>query len=391
MDWPFPARLAQAFAGLGAHVEAVVPRASPLRRAAGPARLHAFSFLDPLANLTAAITAASPDLVVPCDDLAADLLWHLGETDATVAPLLRRSLGPRDSYPLLTARNLFLAEAAKLGLAVAENIAIADEAELERAVARLGLPLVVKADGSWGGDGVAIVRDIAAAKSALAGFSQSSRLKGLARALKRREPHLLVRLRFPIPVRLGAQRFVSGHPATSAIACWQGRLLAANHFDVAVSNGTGPATVLARTDCAAMQTAAERLTAHFALSGLYGLDYMRGADGQALLLEINPRATPTSHLALGPGHDLAAALLCAAGHPTPDRPAITGQTRIALFPQELRRDPQSPHLAGAYHDLPLGDPALLKALLPKGRALTGFSHSFPGLPATGPASGPSGR
>jgi hypothetical protein len=125
-----------------------------------------------------------------------------------------------------------------------------------------------------------------------------------------------------------------------------------------------------------MQEAARRIAARFGLSGLYGLDYMRAEDGQVRLLEINPRATPTSHLALGPEHDLLAALLSAAGHPRLDRPAVTRGGRIALFPQEWRRDPQSPHLATAYHDLP--DPALAAALGWGCAPLTSFSSAFSG-------------
>jgi hypothetical protein len=112
---------------------------------------------------------------------------------------------------------------------------------------------------------------------------------------------------------------------------------------------------------------------------LYGLDYMRDDGGRVFLLEINPRATPTAHLALGPGRDLAAALLTAAGHPVPDRPAVTRKACIALFPQELKRDPNSPHLTAAYHDLPLDDSRLAAALVPGGIALTRISSANSGL------------
>ena len=140
-----------------------------------------------------------------------------------------------------------------------------------------------------------------------------------------------------------------------------------------------------------MQDSARRIAARFGLSGLYGLDYMRAADGSIALLEINPRATPTAHLALGPDHDLAAALLTAAGQPMPDRPAVTHQNQIALFPQEWRRDPKSPHLESAYHDLPQADPALGAALGWPPAPLTSFSPAFPGLSVLEEAAGQPGR
>ena len=378
-DWPFPARLAGAFAALGAKIDAVCQARSPLHQSGVAMRLHSFSALKPLTSLARAIDASAPDLVIPCDDMMAELLWRLARAWPQFQPLLARSCGNPNAYPILAARNDFLREAKAAGAPSADTMALDNDADLDRAITVFGLPLVLKADASWGGDGVAIVRNRVAAQAALARLARPSRLKIIARALKRHEPHLLVRARFAVAPRPGAQRFVTGHPATSSIACWQGNLLAANHFDVRVSNGTGPATVLGACHDPAMQDAARRITARFGLSGIYGLDYMRGADGKIALLEINPRATPTSHLALGPGHDLAAALLTACGHPMPDRPAMTHQAHIALFPQEWRRDPQSPYLAGGYHDLPQADPGLAAALGWGPAPLTSFSPAFPRL------------
>jgi predicted ATP-grasp superfamily ATP-dependent carboligase len=393
-DWPFPARLAFAFAGLGARVEGVCLKINPLRFSAGPSRLHPFSALTPARSLARAIERAKPDLFIPCDDLMAELAWRLGQADPAFAPLLERSCGNSAAFPLLAARNDFLREAKAAGAPAADTIALETEADLDLALAQFGLPLVLKADGSWGGAGVAIARDASEARDALQRFAHPSRLKLAAQAIKRGDPSRLVRALMPLAPRPGAQRFVTGHPATSAIACWRGQLLAAHHFDVTVASaedGTGPATVVTRTDCAAMADSARKIAARFGLSGLYGLDYMRDQSGSVFLLEINPRATPTSHLALGMGHDLVAALMNAAGQPTPDRPAVTEKSRIALFPQEMGRDPASPHLTAGYHDLPLGDPRLMTALGGSRRTLTSFSPAFSGLSSADSTPNPAGR
>lgn len=46
-------------------------------------------------------------------------------------------------------------------------------------------------------------------------------------------------------------------------------------------------------------------------------------------------------------------------------PAVSGLRHefVAHFPNEWRRDPQSPYLREAYHDVPWDDPPLLKKLI----------------------------
>jgi len=380
--WPFPARLAQAFASLGARVDALCLGTSPLHFSAAPAQLHRFRALAPLKSLAAAIETAKPDLVIPCDDLMAELAWKLAAARPDLAPLVERSLGARGSFETLVARNDFLHAAVEAGAPAADTLPLENNDDLDRALAAFGLPLVIKADGSWGGGGVAIARDADGARAALKRLRRNSRLELVLKAIKRRDPALLVRaLAAPRAPRPGAQRFVPGTPATSAIACWKGRLLAAHHFNVVVASGdgTGPATVVERSSSDAMHDSAAKIAARFSLSGLYGLDYMRDGAGNVFLLEINPRATPTTHLPLGVGHDLVAALMSAAGKPTPDRPLLTPKARIALFPQEMQRDPQSIHLKTGFHDLPIQDRGVLKALTARPKALTGISQDFSDL------------
>ncbi|HEX6495746.1 MAG TPA: hypothetical protein VF018_09700, partial [Acidobacteriaceae bacterium] len=69
-------------------------------------------------------------------------------------------------------------------------------------------------------------------------------------------------------------------------------------------------------------------------------------------------------LALGPSHDLAAAAFAAVtGVPVHPRPVVTAEQTIALFPQEWQRDPASPLIPGAYHDVPWDSPALVRAFV----------------------------
>jgi hypothetical protein len=371
VNWPTSARLAGAFAGVGAHVEALFPPGHVKGQSRFVQGRHHYTPYFPQGSLITAIARAQPDLIVPCDDRALALLRTLhGETPGkAVAALIERSLGNLESYRVLTARSDFIAAARAAGVAAPQTVPIQSEQDLESELSRLGYPAVLKADGSWGGEGVAIVRNLEQALHAWRKFSAApSRTRSLARAVLRRDAHFLRQAIHPPHVAVSLQRYVAGQPATSAFACWKGRVLATIHMDVLETTiPNGPASVMRRTDCAQMEKATVRIAERFGLSGLHGLDFVRDAAGEPHLIEINPRATQSSAFALGPGHDLAAALAaCVSPSVRGARPLATANPIIALFPQEWRRNPNSAWLRSAYLDVPWDDPAVLRACLEPG-------------------------
>lgn len=348
MGWPFPAQLAGAFAGTGVRVEALAPAASMLARSRHPARHHLYSSLAPADCLREAMAAAEPDMIVPCDDLAARLV---AQADGKALP----------------GRSAFLRRAAAAGAPIAATAEIGREKDLDAAIGQLGLPLVLKLDHSWGGEGVMVAASRQQAIAAFRRLSRQSRLRNIFRAMRGRGHHFLTQALYPVASHISAQTFVAGLPATSSIACWRGRVVAAHHFDVLVSTtATSPASVIALRDCPQMAATASAVAAAFDLSGLFGLDYIRGADGRVHLLEMNLRATPTMHLRLQ--QDLAASLLRSAGFAAQARPPVTDKREIALFPREWMRDPVSPWLTRAHHDVPWDDPAVLLACVRGGSA-----------------------
>ena len=162
---------------------------------------------------------------------------------------------------------------------------------------------------------------------------------------------------------VNAQAFVDGKEATSAVACWKGEVLAALHFEVINKrSSSGPATVVRLIENAEMSAAAQKMARRLNLSGVHGFDFMlEEQTGNAYLIEINPRATQVGHLALGPGRDIPAALYAAlSGDAVQPAPKVTEKETIALFPQEWIRDPQSPFLKSAYHDVPWEEPELVR-------------------------------
>ncbi len=369
--WFPTARLAMAMAQAGFRVEAVCPAKHPLSKIRISKRAYTYRGLRPLASLAQAIAASAPDFILAGDDLAAAQLYQLhqqelskGKADSKVSTLIERSLGSRENLPVLFARSKFLRVARERGVRGPKTEVLTGSDDLRRWAADNGFPIVLKADGTTGGEGVAIVYNMQQAETA---YRKLAAPPMLARALKRtmvdRDSTLfwpsLRRNRNPV----NAQVFVAGREATSAIACWKGSVLASLHFEVIEKAKTsGHATVLRVIENSEMSYAAEEMVRGLNLSGLHGLDFMLGAStGSAHLIEINPRSTQVGHLSLGPGRDLPAALYAAvSGKIVEPAPKITENEIIALFPQEWIRSSSSPYLRSGYHDVPWEEPELVR-------------------------------
>ncbi|HEY3836103.1 MAG TPA: hypothetical protein VGL72_06010, partial [Bryobacteraceae bacterium] len=242
-----------------------------------------------------------------------------------------------------------------------------------------------KADGTFGGDGVRPVHTYQQAESALRALHAPPRtLRALQRLAIYRDPTLMgpwVRRERPA---ISVQRSVSGVDVNSAIFCWQGQVLASISVKaLATRYERGPSTVVRRIHNAAMDRAAKVLASRLKLSGFYGLDFILEGQGDEeqsgtpWLIEMNSRATQIAHLALGPGHDLAAAAFAAIGDvPVHPRQLLTTQNTIALFPQEWERDPASPLIRNAYHDVPWDAPALVRAYVNQRPGLRVLTQQF---------------
>ncbi|HEX4160326.1 MAG TPA: hypothetical protein VHY79_17810 [Rhizomicrobium sp.] len=367
IGWPSVARLAYGFAHAGCSVDALAPAGAAILASRYLARHHRYRALSPLTSMQSAIEAAAPRLVICCDDraLAQLLVLYARRTDhRTFRELVETSLGNPSAVPRLISRYGFMEEARAEGIRVPDTSPVGNESDLEAAIAALGFPLVLKSDGSWGGDGVVVARNGADARAAFAKLSQApSRLRSLARAVRRRDAHYLQDIFRTIPRIVSAQRFVPGLPAATAFAAWRGEIVGAIYYDVLIAEGTlGPPSVIRRVDCAVIANATRKIARRFGLSGIHGMDFIRDATGAPHLIEINPRATQGSTLAFGPGRDLPAALAGCLMADAPPRPAIANDL-VAFFPREWKRDPLSPYLLSAHHDVPWDDPGVLLASL----------------------------
>jgi hypothetical protein len=383
--WFPTARLGAALGRAGCQVDAVCPSRHPLEKIRAVDRTYPYRGLMPLSCLGQAIADAKTDFIMPGDDLATGHLHHLhrralARGQQALVGVLERSLGDPQSFPVVYSRTAFMDLAREAGIRGPRTEVITNAAALKNWCANVGFPTVLKADGTSGGDGVRVVRTPQEAEQAFRTLQAPPILpRALKRALLDQDKTLLLPWLLRRRAAVNAQEHVAGREATSAVACWQGEVLAGLHFEVLNKrDSAGPSSVLRLVENNEMSKAAEKMVRKLNLSGLHGFDFMLEAQtGHAHLIEINPRATQVGHLTLGSGRDLPAALYAAlSGNRIEPSPKLTENDTIALFPQEWMRDPASPFLQSGYHDVPWDEPELLRscaAQRPKQAALD-FPH-----------------
>jgi hypothetical protein len=380
-NWVPTARLAVALVNAGFKVEAVCPSRHPIHETRAASRVHPYRGLAPLRSLAAAISKANPEILVPGDDLAT---WHLhnlyrrrnqySSNPVAFAALIERSLGLPSSFSIVQSRAAFMEFAREQGIRVPTTETLRAAEAVPSALVHTGFPIVLKADGTSGGEGVRIARTSAEARSA---FHKLHAPPLLARAFKRalldQDSTLVSSALLRRGPMVTAQSFIAGHEATSTVACWKGTVLADLHFEVLrKGNAAGHATVVQLIDHPEIANTVEKVVRRLGLSGLCGFDFMLEANtGHAYLIEINPRATQVGHLTLGQGHDLPAALYAAiSGRTIRAGRTVTENETIALFPHEWARDSQSEFLRTGYHDVPWETPELVHACMRRSKKQT---------------------
>ncbi|MBV8115459.1 MAG: ATP-grasp domain-containing protein [Silvibacterium sp.] len=355
-----------ALAGAGCSVEAVAPRGHAITTTHALQGFYAYSGF--LSSIRAAIIAAQPDFVIPCDDYATESLHRLHAEAAShgLAPLIERSLGKPEHYAAIRTRGSLLSEAKKLGICVPDTENLPDKRALRDWLATHQLPAYIKADGTSGGVGVRLVETPEQAEHA---FDALSSPPGVLRTIKRTLVDKDMRLLSPCLQRsravVSTQKVVEGSEANCAVSCWQGRVLGCISVEVLKrADEYGPATVVRLIDNRDVLAAAEKLARRFQLSGLFGLDFiLEAATGKAYLLEMNARATQTCHLQMGPGRNLIEPLVDELLG-MPQQTSSTASARvldtIALFPAEWKRDSASHFMKSGYHDVPWEEPELIR-------------------------------
>ena len=386
--WPVTARLAIAFTRMNCIVAAVCPMPDhPIQKVRGVHRFFRYSGHSPLKSLRRAIEAFDPNIVIPSCDRSVLHLHELhallqlqGSSGEQIALLIERSLGPPESFPVVSGRYDLLSAARDEGILVPKTVAVNTVAHLDQMIAAIDKPWVFKADGTWGGRGVRVAHSITEATEHYLELTQPVRTLDLIKRLilDHDRDFALLDWRQSRPAVI-AQSFIDGRPANCAVACWQGKILAGIAVEVISAQGPkGPATIVQVVQGTKMLATAEKIARRLSLSGFFGLDFMiENKTGVTYLIEMNPRCTPLCPLPLANQRNLVAAMLAQlTSQPLSGDEYAIKESIIAYFPQVRARVGELHDLNfrnSIYHDIPQGEPELIQELLhPKSeRSLAG--------------------
>jgi len=254
-------------------------------------------WLHPERTLKSLIECTDPDLILPCDEPALDLVRSIG------------GAGSQSFWPDIS-RSEMIDIARAAGVDAPPMRRVDNLADLDKWIEDHGFPVVLKTDGSWGGRGVAIVNDRAEAVRAWRRLARGpSPLRIIKRAIVHANPNCLRDLWRRRRPGVNAQVYVAGRDANVALAVKDGRVLAAVAVEVLETQyKNGPARMVRVIDHPGIVTTAGKIMDHLHLTGLVGIDFILDVEGAAHLIEVNARVTPTCRLALGSGRDPVGAL-----------------------------------------------------------------------------------
>jgi predicted ATP-grasp superfamily ATP-dependent carboligase len=349
--WPTGARICVALSKVGFEVAAVTPLRGLIRKATLIRTRYTYWPFRPRASLLHAVRDWSPDFLVCVDDEAVRQLHDLHRRETTcgngtskIASLIEFSLGKPAAFAQARERSTFILSSQCAGVRCPKTIVVSDQDTLESSLGSVTYPIVVKADGTYGGLGVGLAKDEIEARKLVDTLARGQRTVSM-------------------------QEYIVGRPANRAVVCLEGKVLAGISVEALETRfDFGPASVVRVIDQPEMTAAADRMVAHLGLSGFVGFDFILDRENRAWLLEMNARVTPTCHICFADGTDLPAALYQRMSGVKVTRTAPSElKNTIVLFPQGLLPSrqslPLSPTYLASYHDVPWEEPALVRASL----------------------------
>jgi len=367
------ARLVQPLREAGFQVAALCPAESPLAQTSFLERHFLLRGVRSSRRVEAALAQAmrnwQPELVIPGDESTVACLQALVRRGgkSRISPeglhVIAQALGRPERFDAMLMKSDTLRLARSLGVRQPQSATVAGVDDALAAAGQIGYPVFVKRSFSWAGQGVKLCRNAAELAAGVEAARQPGHKFPFHAALKR----LLHRDWYPAVSAMDVQQAITGAPAFYCGVAVGGRLIAGFAGLVEhTSSATGPSSVVRIGPHAAMQQAAQAMTAEMGLTGFIGFDFMiETGTGRAYLLECNPRPIPACHLGARIGVDLCAALAAGLRGDTRPWPPAGRTELVALFPQEWERAPENLINFPGYVDVPVDDAGLLHMIVAK--------------------------
>jgi predicted ATP-grasp superfamily ATP-dependent carboligase len=351
------------------HVNSYLAKTKYLDQLIAWTGLETTNALSRIIKIIQVIEQLKPHLVIPADEgtivllfqtLRMCKLWH---RYAGVKAVLERSLFREEFLPQTIVKDAFIDFAAGLGIRVPQNCVIHTREEALELVASLQFPVVLKRAVGSSGRQVTIHDNPDTLASEL---THIFRMRAL-RDMKHRVTSLLTNSINVIDNYWSLQQFVQGETAMFVFVAGQGKIL--GHLPLykkqTYPGKTGPSSVIQSFNCPEMLEFAARIVEKIEFNGFGSIDFIVDAQSQQpYVIEFNPRPVPACHLGQHFNVDLCQLLADHIQGKSPAHSEVLPSQTIALFPSEYFRDPQSPYLKTAFHDIPWEDEGLMAALAP---------------------------
>jgi carbamoyl-phosphate synthase large subunit len=313
-----------------------------------------------------AIVFFKPDLIIPGDEDAVLALQKLSNGFNKIpflnfiSKIIRKSLPSKLFDAVVLNKSDFQEKCRSWGLRTPRNIVLEKPGDAIGIASDLGYPVVLKHDSGYGGSGVFICHneeDVKKQIELINNNTSSRRIKNILKNL------------FFVSIfndgKISLQQYIEGQIGQSPFCAHNGKVFAFNPMVRLKTHPgkTGPATVSQGYENHDIEYFVKTIAEKLSYIGFGSLEYMvEKTSGNLYIIELNPRPTPTCHMSSDHvTNDLCEMFFKGLNSiPLELKPFIP--YTIAMFPGEKKRNPESLYLKESYHDIPLNDPILLRAL-----------------------------
>jgi biotin carboxylase len=328
------------------------------------------SILAKIFKIIQVLESLQPDLVIPADEETI-LLLHQALKLASFSKVyklsqrvLENSLFNSQYLEKTVVKDAFINFAAKLGIRVPQNNVIHSREEALEIASKLTFPLVLKQAVGSSGRQVRIydqMGDLATDLEKL--FHLAFLRKG-----KREVEAWLKNPLSKVDNFWSIQEYIQGDTAMFVFLAQKGKILGSLplYKKQTFPDETSPSSVIQSFECPEMVAFAEKLVQKIEFNGFGSIDFIMDAKTERpYVIEFNPRPVPACHLGKQFNVDFCQLLADSLQGRSLAPSKLIAPHTVALFPNEYCRDPESPYLKTAFHDVPWEDQGLMAALAPQ--------------------------